>query len=156
MGALIGLARASEGNEDRLTPETDQVVVLSLLTTPGTDAASLTELLGRIDSEKKRLVPDCYTCAAPCGRTAPYDMAGLWHAPADIRSLKCLILAGIRNLASYAALFDYKNAELNQFFYKALSIIGIDGWTPSGLQTIAAEVVDWEIKCRQQLVGDNE
>ena len=155
MGAIIGLARAAEGNEDRLTPETDQVIALSLLTTPGTDSETLTELLRCIDAEKKRLVPDCYTCAAPCGRTADYDMAGLWHSPADIRCLKCLILASIRNLASYAALFKYQYTELNQYFYKALSIIGIDGWGASYLQSIAAEAVELEIKCRQKLSGDN-
>lgn len=50
------------------------------------------EMIDRVHAEKARLVPNCAACAASCGRTDDYDMAQLWNAQEDIRSLKSLIL----------------------------------------------------------------
>ena len=59
-------------------------------------------------------------------------MERLWNADADIRSLKSLILFGIRGMAAYAyhaAVLGYRDARINAFFYKALFAIGEDwGW----------------------------
>ena len=40
-------------------------------TAADSQAAAMTDLL---HAEKQRLVPDCYECVAPCGRTADYDL----------------------------------------------------------------------------------
>ncbi|GHT00867.1 hydroxylamine reductase [Synergistales bacterium] len=61
------------------------------------------------------------------GSTAAYDMNNLWNAPDDIRSLKSLVLFGIRGMAAYAyhsLVLGYADEEVNGFFYKALSAIG--------------------------------
>ena len=53
-----------------------------------------------------------------------YDMSGLWNADEDIRSLKSLILFGMRGMAAYAyhALMLGKSSdELGAFFIKGLS-----------------------------------
>ena len=53
-----------------------------------------------------------------------YDMSDLWNADEDTRSLKSLILFGIRGISAYAyhaAVLGYKDKDVNQFFYKALS-----------------------------------
>ena len=59
-------------------------------------------LIDRVHGEKARLVPDCAVCASACGRTDDYDMEKLWGAQEDIRSLKSLILFGVRGMAAYA------------------------------------------------------
>ena len=48
-----------------------------------------------------------------CGQTEDYDMSKLWNANEDIRSLKSLILFGIRGMAAYAyhaMVLGYKDA----------------------------------------------
>ena len=58
-------------------------------------------------------------------------MQSLWKADEDIRSLKSLILFGIRGIAAYAyhaAVLGYTDKEVNAFFYKALFAIGMKEW----------------------------
>ena len=104
-GALIGLARATENNEHLLTDSTASVVIEGLfatLTNVNFDNDALLRMIERVDEEKRKLVPDCYACTSQCGRNNEYDMAKLWDADEDIRSLKSLILFGIRGIAAYA------------------------------------------------------
>ena len=57
----------------------------------------------------------------------PYDMKSVWHENEDIRSLKSLILFGIKGMAAYAyhaAVAGYHDKEVNKFFFKALRAIG--------------------------------
>ncbi len=47
----------------------------------------------------------------------------------DVRSLKSLVLFGIKGMAAYAhhaEMLEYKNSEIHSFFHKALSIIASD------------------------------
>ena len=130
-GALIGLARAVEGNEDKISAATNQIILDGLfatITNVNFDTASLDVLLQRVGDEKKRLIPLCYECVSACGKNNDYDMQKLWTADEDIRSLKSLILFGIRGMAAYAhhaAVLGYADQEVNKFFYKALFAIGI-------------------------------
>ena len=58
-------------------------------------------------------------------------MEKLWTADEDIRSLKSLILFGIRGMAAYAyhaAVLGYKDEEIHRFLYKALFAVGMDDW----------------------------
>ncbi len=58
-----------------------------------------------------------------------YDMKRLWTENEDIRSLKSLILFGIRGMAAYAyhaMVLGYMDDEVNAFFYTALRAIGSD------------------------------
>jgi len=64
IGELIGLARATEGNEHMLTPTTAAAVVEGLAAAlPGgcCDAEVLSAILDRVDREKRKLVPACYS-----------------------------------------------------------------------------------------------
>ena len=152
-GALIGLARATEGNEHMVTDSTAAVTVEGLfatLTNVNFDSADLLGLIGKVEIEKKKLVPDCFHCAAPCGRTNDYDMGKLWNADEDIRSLKSLILFGIRGIAAYAyhaAVLGYKDEVIHQFLYKALIAIGIDEFGMDDLLPIVMEVGEVNLKC---------
>ena len=129
-GALIGLARAAENNADLLTPETDALVQKALftcVTNVNFEDSTIEDLIAEVRTEKDRIVPDCALCASPCGHNDDYDMKNLWQAQEDIRSLKSLILFGIRGMAAYvyhAAVLGYRDGEVNWFFYQALTIIG--------------------------------
>ena len=131
-GTLIGLARASDGNTDLLTPETDALIQQALftcVTNVNFEDDTIRMLLDRVHAEKARLVPDCSVCQNPCGHNDDYDMANLWNAQEDIRSLKSLILFGIRGMAAYvyhAAVLGYRDEEVNRFFYRALFTLGED------------------------------
>lgn len=83
-------------------PPTDKVNIEGLFTTVTNvnfNNETINTLIDRVHEEKHKLVPDCESCGSPCGRTEDYDMKGIWEADEDIRSLKSLILFGIRGMA---------------------------------------------------------
>ena len=152
-GALIGLARATDGNEHMLSASTAAVVVEGLfatLTNVNFDNDALLAIGDRVAAEKQKLVPECYKCAASCGRNNDYDMQKLWTAQEDIRSLKSLILFGIRGVAAYAyhaAVLGYRDETIHKFLYKALFAIGMDDWGMEELLPIVLEVGEVNLKC---------
>ena len=156
-GALIGLARATDGNEHLISPSSTAVIVESLFATLSNvnfDNAALTGLLKRVEEEKRKMVPDCFSCAAPCGKNNDFDMDRLWNAEEDIRSLKSLILFGIRGMAAYAyhaAVLGYRDETVNAFFYKALIAIGIEDFSLEDLLPIVLEVGEVNLKCMAML-----
>ncbi len=152
-GALIALARATEGNEFKVTKETDDLVLEALFTTITNvdfNEDSIKAVTARVRAEVERLVPDCGSCADPCGRNNEYDMNGLWHAEnEDLRSLRSLILFGVRGMAAYAYhanVLGYRDADVNRFFYKALFAVGRDDWGMDELLPIVLEVGEVNLK----------
>ncbi|MFR3285658.1 MAG: hypothetical protein ACLTR6_16315 [Clostridium fessum] len=91
------------------------------------------------------------SCArSPCGKNNNYDMNNLWEADEDVRSLKSLILFGIRGVAAYAyhaAVLGYTDDTINRFFFKALFAIGMDDWGMDELLPIVLEVGEINLKC---------
>ena len=132
-GALIGLARAAGENEKSITENTDKLVIDSLFTTVTNvnfNNETISALIDRVHAERDRLFPECSTGAFSAGERGDYDLRSVWNAQEDIRSLKSLILFGIRGIAAYAyhaAVLGYTDREVNQFFYQALRSIGADG-----------------------------
>lgn len=156
-GALIGLARATNGNEQLVTASTDAAVLEGLSTTVTNvnfNNETLTALIERVEEEKRKLVPDCAICASPCGRTSNYDLQEMWNSNEDIRSLKSLILIGIRGMAAYAyhaAALGAHDADVHKLLYKALFAIGED-WDMEQLLPIVMEVGQVNLRCMAQLV----
>ena len=156
-GALIGLARATENNEHMLTESTEKVLLEGLfatITNVNFDNNALSLLILQVDEEKKKLVPRCYECASACGRNNEYDMNKLWNADEDIRSLKSLILFGIRGIAAYAyhaKVLGYTDKKITQFLYKALFAIGMDDWGMEELLPIVMEVGEINLLCMELL-----
>ena len=156
-GALIGLARSVEGNMHLLTERTDDLVIEGLFTTVTNvnfNNETITALIRRIEDEKNRMVPGCTACGAPCGRNDDYDMNDLWQADEDIRSLKSLILFGIRGMAAYAYhanVLGYRDQEVNRFFYKALYAVGAKDWGMEELLPVVLEVGEVNLKCMELL-----
>ena len=80
-------------------------------------------------------------------------MNNIWNADEDIRSLKSLILFGVRGMAAYAyhaMVLGYTDASLNQFFINALSALskdlGMDELLP-----IVMEVGRFNLLCMELL-----
>lgn len=76
-------------------------------------------------------------------------MQQLWDANEDIRSLKSLILFGIRGMAAYAYhanVLNYEDAEVNRFFCEALFMIGYGESVETLLPTVL-KVGEINLKC---------
>ncbi len=155
-GALIGLARATEGNEYLINSGTDRLIIEGLfatITNVNFNNATISALIDKVHTEKKRLVPECFKCASACGRNDDYDMRSVWEANEDIRSLKSLILFGIRGMAAYAyhaSVLGYHDETVNRFFYKALFAVGMD-WDQDLLFPIVLEVGEVNLRCMELL-----
>ncbi|MDO5425501.1 MAG: hydroxylamine reductase [Eubacteriales bacterium] len=149
-GALIGLARASDGKP--LTAATHKLMLEALFTTvtnvnfnPETIRSQITA----VQNAKKALIPTCSGCTDPCGRNEDYDLANLWNADETIRSLKSLILFGLRGMAAYAyhaMALGYMDEEVNAFFCEGLFAIGED-LTMEQLLPIVLKVGEINLKC---------
>ena len=156
-GALIGLARATEGNEQLVTEEMNQLVLEGLFTTVTNvnfNDETLKILIYKIENAKKKLVPNCFTCSGSCGRNDNFDMNTLWTTDEDVRSLKSLILFGIRGMAAYAyhaSVLGYTDETISKFFYKALFAVGMKDWGMDELLPIVLEVGEVNLRCMELL-----
>lgn len=152
-GALIGLARATEGNEALVDDNTDKLILEGLFTTitnVNFNNQTIEVLIKKIEAEKERLVPNCFSCASCCGRNDNFDMQLIWQGDEDVRSLKSLILFGIRGIAAYAyhaSVLGYTDKEVNSFFYKALFAIGMRDWGMEELLPIVLQTGEINLKC---------
>lgn len=152
-GALIGLARAIEGNEELINNDTYKLIIEGLFTTVTNvnfNNQRISEYIQNIENEKQRFVPNCACCQSSCGRNNNYDMSSLWNADEDIRSLKSLILFGIKGMAAYAyhaMVLGYTDEEVNRFFYEALFSIGMDDFGMEELLPIVMKVGEINLKC---------
>lgn len=156
-GALIGLARAAEGNEHLVNEEMNQLVLEGLFTTVTNvnfNDETLKILIYKIENAKKKLVPNCFTCSGSCGKNDNFDMNTLWTTDEDVRSLKSLILFGIRGMAAYAyhaSVLGYTDETISKFFYKALLAVGMKDWGMDELLPIVLEVGEVNLRCMELL-----
>ena len=112
-GAVIALAKKNE-----MTPDNDKLIIKALFTT-------ITNVNFNVDTLMKLLAQ----VHMVSNNTDDYDMNQVWDADEDIRSLKSLILFGIRGVAAYAyhaQVLGYEDKEVNAFFYEALRAVGSD------------------------------
>ena len=118
IGALIGLAKAAECGTP--TDSTDRLVLKGLFTTitnVSFNTKTVNELTAQVEEEKRKI------CKS---KVDNYDLSRLWEASDDIRSLKSLILFGIKGMAAYAyhaLALGKTDSEVNSFFYTALRAI---------------------------------
>ncbi len=121
-GALIGLARAA--GDGPVAQETADLMIEGLFTTitnVNFDDSTLLILINKVHDAAAKLAADNGTEAID------YDMKLVWDDNEDIRSLKSLILFGIRGMAAYAyhaAVLGKTDEAVNAFFAKALRTIG--------------------------------
>ncbi len=140
-GALIALANAAQ--EAQPTAQTHKVIIEGLFTTitnVSFDNTSIKRQIENIEREKAQF---------GFAFTANYDMNKLWNDNEDIRSLKSLILFGIRGMAAYAyhaQVLGYSDEEVNGFFYTALRAIGED-LNADALLPLVLETGKVNLKC---------
>ena len=128
VGALIGLSRAVDNNEHLITPDTNAALLRALTAaTPAECEAALTAL----QQQKRLLVPNCFDCAAPCGRTADCDFPALLDAAPDARDARLSLLDALRTIARAQSTPD---PEACAFLYRALFALGTETYAPADLQ----------------------
>ena len=115
LGELIGLARATDGNE-HLIDEALTETVLECLAAAQTPDLALWH--ARLTAQKRRMVPDCFSCAAPCGRNNACDLQTLESdIPMKKQLLEALIQLGKSDL----------RAGKEKAVYQSLIAVGIEG-----------------------------
>ena len=138
-GALITLATVCP--ESSRTNDCNELIVKGLFTT-----------VTNVNFNEKTLVEliqQVHTKISQFENTYDYNMDSIWNAEEDIRSLKSLILFGIRGMAAYAyhaAVLGYHNEKVNNFFYKALKMLG-ENLEMSELLPVVLEVGEVNLSC---------
>lgn len=141
-GGLIGLARAAKGS-DELSDNIYKTIIEGLFTTltnVSFDNESIQNQIDLVKAEKEKLSG---------GNGEDYPMNNLWEGDADVRSLKSLILFGIRGMAAYAyhaLMLGYTDRDVNEFFCEALCKIGSEDSTDDLLPTVM-KVGEVNLKC---------
>ncbi len=157
-GELIGLARTAKGK--KTTESTDKAIIDGLFTTVTNvnfNNETIEEQIKIVKAEKEKLIPRCRSCASACSKNDSYDMSRLWNDDEDIRSLKSLLLFGLRGMAAYAHhayALGMSDAKVNSFFYKGLAAIGEN--TPADeLLGLVMELGHINLKCMEVLDAAN-
>lgn len=136
-GAMILLAKVAQKHAP--TKNTYRLITEGLFTTVTNvsfDNDSLQEMVKQVEQDRAAISADSTTCEN-------FDMAKIWDTNEDIRSLKTLILLGIRGVAAYAyhaQTLGYESEGVNRFFIKALAALaeeeyGMDELLPLVLET---------------------
>ena len=141
IAALCDLAESTGGVSP--SKEADAVVYESLFTT-----------ITNVSFDDGRIAEQIEKVRAFIGKgTEPFPPRAIWEANEDIRSLKSLILYGLKGMAAYAAHahnLGFEDSEVAAFFYKALLAIrtgdSVDFLLPIVLETGAAN-----LKCMELL-----
>lgn len=118
LSALIGLARASYGNEPPKEADSALLAGLRAFFTQEADEARQKELLEQVTKAKGLLSPGCASCQNPCQRNADYDFADFYEDGPETAAAKGLLLSSLFVLAA-APLPDVG------FLYRALEMVGV-------------------------------
>ena len=149
-GALIGLARSSRGKTPSESSRRAMVEGLfTTITNVSFDEERIREQIENVKKEKNVLTAGSGDGSQPCTGNEDYDMDLLWNADEDIRSLKSLILFGLRGMAAYAfhaMVLGYSDEEVNAFFYEGLCAVG-EEWTMEQLLPVVLKVGEINLKC---------
>ena len=149
-GALIGLARASRGKTPSESSRRAMIEGLfTTITNVSFDEERIREQIENVKKEKNVLTAGSGDGSQPCTGNEDYDMDLLWNADEDIRSLKSLILFGLRGMAAYAfhaMVLGYSDEEVNAFFYEGLCAVG-EEWTMEQLLPVVLKVGEINLKC---------
>lgn len=148
-GALISMAQFSE--KRNRTEEMDQLVIEGLFSTLTNVNFNKKTLKAMIEKVRKVQKNDIHMIFSK--RKKEYDLNLIWHANEDIRSLKSLILFGIRGMAAYAyhaRILGFQNQEVNRFFYDALIMLGKNVGMEE-LLPVVLELGEKNLKCMEML-----
>lgn len=105
------------------------------------------------DQSIQRVIDEVKGASKPCCNASEMDMTTLWSDDEDTRSLKSLILFGIKGMAAYAyhaAVLGYTDDEVDAFFIKALRAIGSKAGSDELLQVVL-ETGKINLRCMELL-----
>lgn len=121
ISALIGLARAAKsGNPTEATDALVEKALFTTITNVNFNNSTIKTIRTEVEKEKHRLSAESFD---------DHPMERIWDGNADIRSLKSLILFGLKGMAAYAyhaRVLGHTNREVDAFFYEALYHLGED------------------------------
>lgn len=144
-GALITLAVRT--NDTALSEETSAIFEKGLFTTVTNVNFSDTDInktILMVEKHQEKLF----------GNIEPeFDMQTIWHANEDIRSLKSLILFGMRGMAAYACharVLGYTSKEVDSFLQKGLASISLES-NPDELLKLVLETGKANLACMELL-----
>lgn len=151
-GELINLAKAVKGNE--AGKDTDHIMLEGLFTTitnVNFNNQTLNSLIEKVKAEKAKYTGKCDGCPVCCDN---FDMRNIWNDPnEDIRSLKSLILFGLRGMAAYAyhaEVIGFSDKDVNSFFYEGLAAIG-ENKSMEELLPLVLKTGEINLKCMELL-----
>ena len=156
IGALIGLAQAVQAGtatgEGRAPPPEQALLLMEGLFTTITNVNFNNETILQIknDIEKEK-------AAVSTTHFADYDMAELWRAGEDVRSLKSLILFGLKGMAAYAyhaRALGKTDPAVNRYFYEALAALGEEK-SPDDLLKLVLKTGEVNLACMALLDAAN-
>jgi len=158
-GAMIGLA-ALVADGAAASADTDRAVITGLFTTitnVNFSSETVSQVIDSVHAERDKLSAGCCACSCGCSAGSDYDMEEVWTADEDIRSLKSLILFGIRGMAAYAyhaLVLGRTDSEVNAFFYEALNAVGTES-TMDALLPLVLKTGEVNLKCMALLDAAN-
>ena len=153
---LIQLAVAVEGSTP--TEKTYEFILKGLFTTVTNVSfydESINKQIQEVEKEK-----NAFLASKRNGEEVHWDFKGLeqmWNEHEDIRSLKSLILFGLRGMASYAYhawILGYSDDEVNTFFCKGLKALTED-LNKDQLLSLCLELGEVNLKCMALLDKGN-
>lgn len=99
--ALIGLARAAEGNRNRPDDAAHRALLLAMQLAGDSkpDIQALAASITALHAAKARLIPRCAVCTKPCGRNDDFDWIDFNKQSPALQALKLDILANLLHLA---------------------------------------------------------
>jgi hydroxylamine reductase len=148
-GDLIGLARAAQkGKPGASAYKTVIDGLFTTITNVSFNDKTLKILIDGIKAEKEKLGHD---------KNDAYDMKNLWEDNEDVRSLKSLILFGLRGMAAYAHhayVLGKTDDAVNNFFFKGLAAVGADT-SADDLLALVMELGNVNLQCMALLNNAN-
>ncbi|WP_243446755.1 hydroxylamine reductase [Criibacterium bergeronii] len=150
VGALIALSKTA--NDKKIKSQEIYKIIIEGLFTTITNVSFNDETLQLIiDNVRKHTdkISGKNSKENKSDRDLEYDMKNLWKEDEDLRSLKSLILFGIKGMAAYAyhaMVLDYVDDEVNQFFVDALEMVGNEESFDDLLKT-TLKVGEENLKC---------
>ena len=122
-GALIALSHKLLVSGQSASPAMDKIVLSGLFTTiTNVNFNSLTV---------QAVIDEIHAAAQTLPGATPedFDLNTVWAGNEDLRSLKSLILFGLRGMAAYAyhaQVLGYTDRQVNDFFFEGLNAIGYE------------------------------
>ncbi|GEM_PF-3844 len=154
-GALISLGSRAWKN-DYSGKETYRLIIEGLFTTVTNvsfNPMTIKTMIDRVRAENNRLASQNGFWESTFDGKEEYNLENMWKEQEDIRSLKALILFGIRGMSAYAyhsLMLGYSDEYINRFFCEALMTLEKEN-DPEKLLPLVLKVGEINLKAMELL-----